>query len=155
ADVLVEDGLLDDAALAQVRSANPDLVVVSITPFGRTVTWSKRPATEFTLQALCASTGSRGLPHRPPLHVGGRLGEWIAGTYGAVAALAATFAGGAPGAGDHVDVSMLECMALTLGGFSALHVSLSGALDAARSFTGPSRSVEVPSIEPTADGLVG
>ncbi|HVU72855.1 MAG TPA: CoA transferase [Mycobacteriales bacterium] len=155
ADVLVEDGSLADDDLTQARAANPRLIVVSITPFGRTGSWARRPATEFTLQALCASTASRGLVDRPPLHVGGRLGEWITGTYAAVAALATTFAGGADPRGEHVDVSMLECMALTLGGFSALHVSLSGALEAARTFTGPSRSVEVPSIEPTADGLVG
>jgi len=41
----------------------------------------------------------------------------------AVAALAAVRGG----RGEHVDVSMLECMAVTLGGFGGLHVSLTGA----------------------------
>src|SRR5450631_1362994 len=59
ADILVADDRVDVAAL---RSANPALVVVTITPFGLEGPWAGRPATEFTLQALAGSTGNRGLP---------------------------------------------------------------------------------------------
>ena len=147
ADVVVEDGVLDDAAIAGLR----ERVVVSITPFGRGGGWMGRPATEFTLQALCGSTASRGTRDREPLHAGGRLGEWIAGAYTAVAALAAVEGG----RGEHVDVSMLECMAITLGGYNALHASLMGVVESAKGFPGPFRTTEIPSIEPTKDGLVG
>ena len=44
---------------------NPALVVVSITPFGQDGPWADRPATEFTLQAWCGSTGSRGDARAP------------------------------------------------------------------------------------------
>ncbi|RDJ93326.1 hypothetical protein B4Q13_22660, partial [Lacticaseibacillus rhamnosus] len=62
--------------------------------------WVGRPATELTLQAWCGSTGNRGLPDGPPIAAGGRVGEWIAGTYAAVGALTALRSGH----GEHVDV---------------------------------------------------
>jgi crotonobetainyl-CoA:carnitine CoA-transferase CaiB-like acyl-CoA transferase len=151
ADAVIEDGEFTDDELADLRATRPHLVVVSVTPFGRSGPFAARPATEFTLQAWCGSTASRGTPDREPLHAAGRLGEWISGTYTAVGALAALLGG----EGDHVDVSMLECMSVTLGGFGPLYASLAGFLEAAASFPGPFRSLEVPSIVPTADGLVG
>jgi crotonobetainyl-CoA:carnitine CoA-transferase CaiB-like acyl-CoA transferase len=59
------------------------------------------------------------------------------------------------GGGIHVDVSMLEAMSATIGGFGGLFADMFGYLDAARSFTGAVRSLEVPSIVPTVDGLIG
>jgi crotonobetainyl-CoA:carnitine CoA-transferase CaiB-like acyl-CoA transferase len=153
ADVLVEGGSLSDDQLDGLRQRRPDLVVASVTPFGRRGPLAGAPATEFTLQAWCGSTASRGNPDRAPLYAGGRLGEWIAGVYTAVGSLGALRGGG--GGGEHIDVSMLECMAITMGGFSSLYAAFTGMLDAARTYPGPVRSIEVPSIYPTADGLVG
>ena len=36
------------------------------------------------LQALCGSIASRGWPGSEPLQAGGRIGEWLAGTFAAV-----------------------------------------------------------------------
>lgn len=151
ADVLIESGELSEGEIEELRKRLPHLVIVSVTPFGGSGLWAKRPATEFTLQALCGSTASRGTADRPPVAVGGRLGEWIAGTYTAVAALA--FLAG--GRGEHVDVSILECMSVTMGGYGHLHASLAGQLPKAAEYRGSVRSVESPSVEPTKDGLVG
>jgi crotonobetainyl-CoA:carnitine CoA-transferase CaiB-like acyl-CoA transferase len=151
ADVVVESGALRIDQISALREEHERLVVTSITAFGRSGPWADRPATEFTLQALCGSTASRGSPDREPLHAGGRLGEWIAGTYASLAALAVARSG----RGDHVDVSMLECMTTTLGGFGGLYTAMFGMLDAARGFPGPFRNLEAPCIEPTKDGLVG
>lgn len=151
ADLAVEGGEFTDAELERVRMQFPHLVVASVTPFGRSGPFRDRCATEFTLQGWCGSIASRGAPDRDPLYAGGRLGEWISGTYTAVGALAAAMAGG----GIHVDVSMLECMSGTMGGFGGLFADMFGHLEAARSFAGPVRSLEVPSIVPTADGLIG
>jgi crotonobetainyl-CoA:carnitine CoA-transferase CaiB-like acyl-CoA transferase len=151
ADVLIEDGRLTDDQIATARRAHPALLVTSISPFGRTGPWAERPATEFTLQALCGSTASRGTPDREPLHAGGRLGEWICGTSAAVAILAASRSG----RGDHIDVSMLEAMTPALSGFVALQTALFGVIDAARRSRRPYRSIETPGIERTKDGLVG
>ena len=104
ADIVV-GGL--DLDVDGLRRDHPHLVVVSITPFGLTGPWSDRPATEFTLQAACGSTGSRGRRDRPPLAVGGRFGEYLAGVDAAVAAVAAWRAGRTTGTVEHVDLSVL------------------------------------------------
>jgi crotonobetainyl-CoA:carnitine CoA-transferase CaiB-like acyl-CoA transferase len=151
ADVVVESGQWSTAEIDALVERRPDVVVVSVTPFGRSVSWADRPATEFTLQALCGSTVSRGTVDRSPLYAGGRLGEWITGAYAGVAAIAAIHGG----RGERVDVSALECMAVSLGGFGGLYASMLGSRERAASYPGPYRSIETPSIEPTADGLVG
>ncbi|MDI2126054.1 CaiB/BaiF CoA-transferase family protein [Yinghuangia seranimata] len=151
ADVLVEDGRLPDPDLAALRARNPGLVVVSLTPYGRD-TEPLGPATEFTLQARCGSTGGRGLAGTTPLQAGGHIGEWVTGGYAAVAALAAALAARRTGHGDHADVSMLECMASTMQTYGSVTASLFRA--AGTPFAG-GRTLEIPSIEPTADGWVG
>ena len=73
----------DPAGAADLVAGNPGLVVVAITPFGGDGPWAGRASTEFTLQAACGSTGDRGSVEDGPLAAGGRLGEWITGTYAA------------------------------------------------------------------------
>src|SRR5437899_2769780 len=58
ADILVAD---EPVAVEEVWAENPALVIVTMTPFGCTGPWAGRPATEFTLQAACGSTATRGL----------------------------------------------------------------------------------------------
>ena len=108
--IIGNEPLTDD----EVRRARPDVVVATITPFGRNGPWVGRPWTEFTLQAACGSTGNRGLPERPPLAAGGRIGEWVAGTYAALAALAAWREAVRCGRGEDVDVAVFDAMALTM-----------------------------------------
>lgn len=150
AHVVVESGRLSDRDLQRLRAEHPAVSVVSVTPFGRTGPAANRASTEFTLQALCGSTASRGLAGAEPLHAGGRLGEWTAGVYAAVAAVAVLHGRRRTGRGDHVDVSMLECMSITMGGYASLRQSFGGPTP-----PGPARTVEIPSVEPTADGYVG
>jgi len=145
AHVLVVDAPPDTAARWRV---NPAQVIVSITPFGCTGPWVGRPSTEFTLQAACGSTGSRGLPERPPIAAGGGIGEWLAGTYAALGALAALWSARASGHGDHVDVAMFDCMAVTMTTYPSVFASFAGRPD----LRGTGRMIEVPSIEPSADG---
>lgn len=149
AHLLIESGGPTAEELAAVRAAHPDLSVVSVTPFGRTGPWAGRPATEFTLQAWCGSTAARGRADREPLYAGGRIGEWVTGAYAAVAALAVALT-----PGEHADMSMLECMAVTLGSFAYPYASLAGTLG---TDIAPERLrfPEVPSISETSDGLVG
>lgn len=140
-DVLVVNEPVDVDAL---WSVNPSLVVVTITPFGCDGPWVGRPATEFTLQAWAGATGSRGYPDGPPIAVGGRLGEWVAGTYAAVGAIAALRCE----RGTHVDVALLDSIAVTMAMMPSIFASMSGWNPAVWT----TRSIEVPSIEPTADG---
>jgi crotonobetainyl-CoA:carnitine CoA-transferase CaiB-like acyl-CoA transferase len=137
--------LVDDPAAA--NDAPQGTVTVSITDFGSTGPWADRPASHLTLEAESGSLGSRGIPELPPVAVGGELGEWIAGLYAAVAALAAWRTARESGVAEHVEVSVLECMLVTLNMHEPLHAAFSGS-DA---FT---RWVQVPSVERTKDGWV-
>lgn len=128
---------------------NPRASLVSISPFGRGGPWSNRPATEFTLQASCGSIAARGTPDRQPIAAGGRLGEWLGGAFAAAAALTAYHGARHSGRGEHVDLSLLEVMALTMAPNLNVYESLAGAPSP---FT---RTLEIPSIEPARDGYVG
>ena len=145
ADVFISNEPVDTAALWR---DNPTLVVVAITPFGCEGPWAGRPSTEFTLQAACGSIGQRGLPEQPPLSAGGRVGEWMSGTYAALAAIAALREASRSGLGELVDVAMLDCMAVTMVTYPSVFASFAGWPEV----TGTGRTIEVPSIEPTRDG---
>jgi len=151
ADLLVEDGGLDDAALARWRAERPRLCALSVTPFGRGGPWRERPASEFVVQAECGSIGARGVQGEEPFQAGGRTTEWIGGTFAAAGALGAVRGAGRSGRGRHIDFSLLEIMSYASSNFAELmfrllHIDLPDA---------PAQSVETPSIEPTADGYVG
>jgi crotonobetainyl-CoA:carnitine CoA-transferase CaiB-like acyl-CoA transferase len=146
ADVLITEQPVDTEEL---WSTHPALVVVSITPFGCSGPWVDRASTEFTLQAACGSVGQRGLPDQPPLAAGGRIGEWATGAYAAVGTIAALKEARRCGQGEHVDVAMLDCMAVTMVTYPSVFASFSGVPPQ----SGTGRTIEVPSIEPTKDGF--
>ncbi len=160
ADLVIEaHGLESDNGerldVPSLRADHPGLVVVSITPYGLTGPWHERRATEFTLQAECGSIGIRGVPGREPYQAGGRISEWAAGAYGALAALVALAGAHRGGGGKHVDLSILEVANIIFTNFSeAMNRLLNGGSgDPEHAFLAP--SVETPSIEPSADGYVG
>jgi crotonobetainyl-CoA:carnitine CoA-transferase CaiB-like acyl-CoA transferase len=138
-----------------LRGAHPALVVLSITPYGLTGPWAERSATEFTLQAEAGSIALRGLMGKQPFQAGGRLSEWAAGTYGAVAALPALLRARETGRGESIDLSILETANMIFTNFSETMNRLmnGGVEDPPNALLG--QSVETPSIEPTADGYVG
>jgi len=151
ADIVVNTyapGIIDaDLFCAQF----PHVVLLSMTPFGHTGPYRDRAATEFILQAESGSLSGRGLPDQPPVMAGGRITEWVAGTYAALAALAACRKARDGGVGDHIDFSLLEVMNIAGTSYADLMASLAGRPE----ISAPVRSVEVPSIEPTRDGWVG
>src|SRR5581483_1719981 len=145
ADVIVASERFDDSVQ---RGANPALVTVVVTPFGEDGPWAEWAATEFTLQAWCGSIGARGIPEEPPLAAGGRIGEWMAGSYAGVAALAAVLLAARTGHGEHVDVAMLDSMSVTMNTYASVFAEFLDWPPLER----PTRTIEIPSIEPSADG---
>lgn len=149
-DVVIERELTDGALGTLL--GDPGLVVISLTPYGRAGPWAGRPGNEFTAQAECGSTGSRGTADRPPVAAGGWIGEWAAGAFGAATAMVA-LRDGPRSAGDgavHVDVSMAEVLSICTNLYADLMMAMLGR----PTIPGPARSVEFPSIERTADGWV-
>ena len=152
ADVVLTD-LTDGRTLDDITAHTaPSAVVVSVTPFGTTGPYVEDNvlANEFILQAFCSSIGGRGWPDDEPVQAGGRLGEWLAGTFAAAVAAATARHARRGGGGEIIDVSTYEAMVIAMGGLSAMSASVLGA-DSLIS----QRSLELPSIVPTADGMVG
>jgi crotonobetainyl-CoA:carnitine CoA-transferase CaiB-like acyl-CoA transferase len=141
----------EDASLspAEIHRAHPHLVVTSITPFGLEGPWRDMPATEFTLQAWSGGIVglARGLPDRPPVHVGGQIGEWLTGLFAAVGTLSALRR--ADSDGELVDVSMLESMALCLTYYPVTYNDQLGQPMRRRRF------IPTPGVGAASDGLVG
>jgi crotonobetainyl-CoA:carnitine CoA-transferase CaiB-like acyl-CoA transferase len=151
ADLVVEDFVPARLDVPLLRTRARHLVVTSITPYGRTGPWADRPATEFVVQAEAGSIAVRGQLEHPPVQAGGRLSEWIAGAYGAVASLAAVIRARKTDSGETIDVSWLEASNHSL----IAHADITHVLRGRPPIDGPARTTETPSIERTADGLVG
>ena len=151
ADLVIDSGELDVDAL---HAAAPRLVILSVTPFGRTGPLSGRPATDFIVQAECGSIAARGAPDLPPVQAGARTSEWGAGLYGAAAALAAVLGVQRGADGVVIDASWMEAMMIATNLFADPLWSLMKALMGVEP-SGAPRSVETPSIYPSADGWIG
>jgi crotonobetainyl-CoA:carnitine CoA-transferase CaiB-like acyl-CoA transferase len=153
ADLVVESfapGRMQELGLGidQLRAVKPTVCLVSITPWGQDGPWAKRAATDFTVQAEMGSMYEGGYEDRPPVAVGGFLGEYFCGTFAAVGALSAYRKARSNGRGEHVDVSLAECTLVGHNKFRYLQRQLEPG------FVTP-RYVEIPAIEPAKDGLVG
>ncbi len=115
ADILVESGrpgALHAIGLAyeDVREVNPALVYASITPFGQTGPYSQFNAWEITFYALSGQMHITGEPDKEPLKNGGYVGQYGAGQNAYVAIMAALWERGFSDQGQHIDVSMHECL---------------------------------------------
>jgi crotonobetainyl-CoA:carnitine CoA-transferase CaiB-like acyl-CoA transferase len=151
ADIVLTD-LTDGWTLDDITAhTGPSAVVVAVTPFGTTGPYveDRVAANEFILQALCGSIAGRGWPDDEPVQAGGRLGEWLAGTFAAAVAAAAARRAGQGGHGEIIDVSTYEAMVIAMN-LPTMSASVLGADSIMLQ-----RSLELPSIVPTADGMVG
>jgi crotonobetainyl-CoA:carnitine CoA-transferase CaiB-like acyl-CoA transferase len=92
---------------------------------------------------------TRGDPDRPPVIQGGAICEWATGAMAAVGLLTARWKAVRTGAGDLVDVSMLEAALLTLTMYTATWASIAGTPMRAN------RQMNLPAIHQTKDGYVG
>ncbi len=144
---LVEDTAFTPDAL---RRSHPHLIVTAITPFGLDGPWCDRPATEFTLQAWSGGIVGlgRGSPDRAPVFVGGQVGDYLAGAYASVATLASRLRQIETGAGELLDLSMLEAQILGLTYYPVTFFEMLG-----RPWR-DARKLTVPGIARAKDGLV-
>ncbi|VBA42590.1 CaiB/BaiF CoA transferase family protein [Mycobacterium attenuatum] len=135
---------------AEMCRRHPYLIVTSITPFGLEGPWRDRPATEFTLQAWSGAIVGlgRGVADRAPVFVGGQVGEYLAGAYASAATLASRHRQIGSGAGELIDISMLETQILGLTYYPVTYFEMLGHpwRDA--------RRLTVPGVAQARDGLV-
>jgi crotonobetainyl-CoA:carnitine CoA-transferase CaiB-like acyl-CoA transferase len=121
ADVLVENcepgayarfGL----AAAELRGRHPHLVVVSLSPYGRSGPWADRPGSDLTAQAASSLPLALGMSDREPLRIPFEQADYQAALHAFAAALCALHARRSSGRGQGVDISVAQVMAYCVGG---------------------------------------
>jgi crotonobetainyl-CoA:carnitine CoA-transferase CaiB-like acyl-CoA transferase len=136
-----------------VRRALPELVVVSITPFGLTGPYRRYAVTHPVVYALCGQLAICRLPDRAPLLPPGQLAFEVASAMAAYSALVAVWHRALTGRGDHLDLSIHEAMIQTTDTGIAGASVLQAAPDLPVTGAAQSGGVGHPAF-PTADGLV-
>ena len=122
ADVVVENfkvgGLkkygLDYETLSK---RNPRLVMCSITGFGQTGPYAKRPGYDYIIQAmsgLMSVTGASDRDGGEPMKVGVALTDIMTGLYAVIGILAALRRRDETGRGQHIDLSLLDVAVATM-----------------------------------------
>ncbi|MFA5401112.1 MAG: CoA transferase [Dehalococcoidia bacterium] len=109
----------------RLREANPKLVMVSLSGFGRGGLWENYAALGSTVQALSGLTGLTSYREGRPCGIGFALADHISGLYAALAALSALRRRDATGCGEHIEISELEAACSTLAP-ELIHLSLGG-----------------------------
>jgi crotonobetainyl-CoA:carnitine CoA-transferase CaiB-like acyl-CoA transferase len=112
-DVLVENfkvGALARYGLGydQLHARFPSLIYCSITGFGQTGPYAKRPGYDSLVQAMGGIMSLTGEPDGLPQKVGVPIADVFSGLYGCIGILAALRHRDATGQGQHIDISMLD-----------------------------------------------
>src|SRR5215471_2239624 len=106
---------------------NPGLIYLSISAFGQSGPFSKRPGSDSVAQAfsglISVNPGNDGTPHR----VGTTVSDVVTGVYAFQAIATTLFARAATGTGRWIDVSLVQSTAALLGHKAAEYVLEGGA----------------------------
>lgn len=95
----------------KLEKLNSGLVMTSITGFGQTGPYRDFKAPDIVSFAMGGRMYETGYPEMPPLMDGGLQTYYVGSIYAAIATLVALYVRDAIGEGQHVDVSMQECIA--------------------------------------------
>ncbi len=115
ADVLVENfrpGVASKLGIGfdELHMLNPKLIYASISGFGQIGPMAHRPAYDIIIQAMSGIMAVTGEPNGPPTLIGESIADVTAGVFATNAILTALIQRGLTGLGQHLDVSMLDCM---------------------------------------------
>ena len=118
-DVVVEShrpGWLESLGIGypQLEEINPGLVMTSITPFGQDGPYSGFKGEEVVNYAMGMIMSISGLQGREPLKHGGFQAQYEGGLNGAAATSMAIFMKETTGLGQHIDLSVTECVASSM-----------------------------------------
>lgn len=119
ADIVVESfppGYLERIGLGYkvLSEANPGLIITSITPFGQDGPYRDYKAPDIVGMSMGGSVYTTGYPDRPPLRMSFPQAYLHAGAHAASATMLALYHWQMTGEGQHIDVSMQQCVSLTL-----------------------------------------
>ena len=119
ADVVVESyqpGYLDSSGLgySQLSQINPKLIMASITNFGQSGLYRDYKSCDMVASALGGQVYVCGAPETPPLKPFGPQAYYSACLFAAVGILLALWNRHTTGKGQHIDISVQDCVVATL-----------------------------------------
>lgn len=119
ADVVVENyrpGTMEEFGLGneRLRAVNPRLIYTSVSGFGRTGPYRRRPAYDVIVQALGGLMSITGHDAAEPARVGSSISDILAGLYSAFSIAAALSRRSHTMRGADLDLAMLDCTVAVL-----------------------------------------
>ncbi|MEM9276964.1 MAG: CaiB/BaiF CoA-transferase family protein [Pseudomonadota bacterium] len=116
-DVLIENFKAGDLVrygldYESLSAINPGLIYCSITGFGMTGPYAKRPGYDFLIQGMGGIMSLTGKPDEEdgePTKCGVGIADVMCGMYASTAILSALHARHGSGKGQHIDISLLDC----------------------------------------------
>jgi crotonobetainyl-CoA:carnitine CoA-transferase CaiB-like acyl-CoA transferase len=97
-----------------LHAINPRLVYCSITGFGQTGPYARRPGYDYMIQAMGGLMSLTGEPAGEPMKSAVAVADLFTGMYAVAAILAALRHAEHTGEGQHIDVSLLDCQVAML-----------------------------------------
>ena len=133
ADVVIENYKVGDLArygldYEAIRAVNPKVVYCSVTGYGQTGPYAKKPGYDAVFQGQGGLMSVTGLPdHKPgggPMKVGPSIVDVITGLNVSNAILAALYHRDAQGGvGQHIDVALLDCVVAALSHYAQIYLT--------------------------------
>jgi crotonobetainyl-CoA:carnitine CoA-transferase CaiB-like acyl-CoA transferase len=113
ADVVIENFKVGGLAkygldYAGLSALNPRLIYCSITGFGQTGPYAHRAGYDFVIQGMAGVMSVTGTPEGQPQKVGIAVADILTGVYATTAILAALHQRGQTGAGQHIDMALMD-----------------------------------------------
>lgn len=131
ADLIVESfqpGRMKELGLdlPSLQEINPKLSMTSITPFGQTGPYKNYKSSELINYAMSLIMSISGVQGQQPLKHAGMQAEYEGGLFGAGATSISLFKSGLTGIGEHIDVSITECVASTMMATQSIYPFMGG-----------------------------
>jgi crotonobetainyl-CoA:carnitine CoA-transferase CaiB-like acyl-CoA transferase len=112
-DIMIENFKVGDMAryglsYADLKDSNPRLIYCSISGFGQTGPYAPRAGYDLLAQGIGGIMSITGEPDRPPMKVGVGIADVMCGMYATVAILGALHHREKTGAGQYIDLALLD-----------------------------------------------
>lgn len=131
ADLIIESykpGYMNELGLGldELQRINPKISMTSITPFGQTGPYKNYKSSELVNYAMSLIMSISGVQGNQPLKHAGMQAEYEGGLFGAGATSISLFKTSLTGVGEHIDVSITECVASTMMATQAIYPFIGG-----------------------------
>ena len=160
ADFILESqdlGYLDSLGIGyeELSKINPRIIMSSISPFGQTGPYKDFESTDLVSMAMGGYLFTTGDEDRPPVRISFPVSYCHAGSEAAASAMMAHWYRERTGEGQHIDISMQECVVWTLMNTTAhWNLNENNISRAGSTRVNPTTGVATKGMWPTKDGYI-